>query len=98
MLKMPHSGGVHGYAIGVAVVNAQLIFDGAAGLYNGIDARVEGDFHVIGEWAIIYIANIVCIHKTSCPKRLGIPPFFHPHCFRIHFRVFLQKVKQFGRE
>lgn len=50
MLKVSHTRHDHGHAVGVAIVDAVLVFDRSAGLHDCGDSSFVSDLHAVREW------------------------------------------------
>ena len=50
MLEVAYAGEHHAHALGIAVVDAVLVFDRAARLHDCGDACFVGDGNAVGEW------------------------------------------------
>ena len=50
MLEVAYAGEDHAHALGIAVVDAVLVFDGSSRLHYCGDASFVGDGHAVREW------------------------------------------------
>ena len=85
MTEVAHSGHVHGEAVRVAVIDAQLVFHRATWLNHCLDPGVIGQFHTIGEWKN---ASEAMTAIQVEPEALALPPLvsMHPRDSSVLYR------------